>query len=95
MYLLHTVNHPTQEYFVSPVAAGTKSRVDDDFPMIRNMFVNKKTCYDRYNVRWESDPNIRRETDIVVNPFAKHPNSHCRDQNSQCASGKCNQWYCM
>jgi len=68
--------------------------VDDHFPRERTICANKKQCYDRYSVRWESDPDMFKQRDIVVNPFGKHPGSHCRGQNFQCASNKCDKWFC-
>lgn len=46
-----------------------------------------------YSVNWVPDPDNFKFEQIKKNPFAKPSNRHCRE-DSQCQSGKCNQWYC-
>ena len=66
---------------------------DRIYPMIDDMFARRNSCYDRYTVRWQPDPNNFKENLIKSNPFAKSNNAHCR-QDSQCKSGSCKDWYC-
>ena len=71
-----------------------RQSVAEGFTSCCKMFRNKNSCYDRMPVKWEVDPNMHRERKIVINPFAKSSGGRCRSQNSQCASNKCNDWYC-
>lgn len=63
------------------------------YPVLDDMFMSKKQCYDRYKVKWQPDPNNFKQVQLKKNPFAKKRDSHCRS-DVQCQSGHCNEWYC-
>ena len=52
-----------------------------------------KRCHQLHKLKWGPAQSNFTNSPVTSNPFAKGDEAHCR-VNSQCRSGKCNNWFC-